>query len=621
MSEINRPLLPAIPEPIPTPESLYETVLVLKQAVELLLGHRKPKTTQGNPGVTSGVTTTTQDIISIGDITNALGGKIDSLPNAIIEAHINDAAVSASKLQDGAVTLAKFASGITPVEIVGALPSTGNFDGRLVYLTTDKKLYRYNATAAAWTAAVATVDLTGQITTTQITDGAISTPKISANAVTANEIAANTITAAQIAADTITAGQIAAGAINASELAAGAVVAGKIAAGTIVAADIASKALTVANLSVVNFDNLFQNAGLDTGAISPHTGTPNGGTWDVTTTLPRSGAYSLRYNPSGQTSAAFANMNGTITDTLAHIRCGEGDSFYAEAYARKSGSAGGNNVRLRMQFHDSTGANITFTDGALVTPTNAYQKITVTATAPAGTSYVLVRAFVTFGGLADNIHFDDFYMRQRFTGSLVVDGSIVAVNIAAGTITGDKIAAATITGDKINANTIAADRIVAASISTDRLAVGGVETTNIATSAITEAVTAYTAASVSATSDVTWTDAQSAVVTTTANDKVLVLSSAKYFDEMTTAGNRYGLEFRIIRDSTDISGEIVVSTSQSAVGDLNLDSMGAAAWSLSDVPGAGTFTYKLQIRRKGTSGFAGSPHFSNRTMILLKAKR
>lgn len=101
-------------------------------------------------------------------------------------------------------------------EIVSTLPTTNLFEGRIVFLTTDDKLYRY--TGSAWTAAVPAVDITGQITATQITDGAISTPKLAANSVTASQIAANTITAAQIASNAITADEIAAGAVTAAKI-------------------------------------------------------------------------------------------------------------------------------------------------------------------------------------------------------------------------------------------------------------------------------------------------------------------------------------------------------------------------------------------------------------------
>ena len=104
-------------------------------------------------------------------------------------------------------------------EIVATLPTTDLFEGRIVFLTTDDKLYRYVTTpSAGWTAAVPAVDITGTITETQIGTDAITTPKIAANAVTANEIAANTITAGQIASNAITADEIAAGAVTAAKI-------------------------------------------------------------------------------------------------------------------------------------------------------------------------------------------------------------------------------------------------------------------------------------------------------------------------------------------------------------------------------------------------------------------
>lgn len=101
-------------------------------------------------------------------------------------------------------------------EIVATLPTTDLFEGRVVFLTSDDKLYRY--TGSAWTAAVPAVDITGQITGTQITDSAISTPKLAANAVTAAKIAANTITANEIATNAITADEISAGAVTAAKI-------------------------------------------------------------------------------------------------------------------------------------------------------------------------------------------------------------------------------------------------------------------------------------------------------------------------------------------------------------------------------------------------------------------
>lgn len=102
-------------------------------------------------------------------------------------------------------------------EIVSALPTTNLFEGRVVFLTTDDKLYRY-VTGTGWTTAVPAVDISGTIASTQITDGAISTPKLAANAVTAAKIAASTITSNEIASNAVTADKILAGAVTAAKI-------------------------------------------------------------------------------------------------------------------------------------------------------------------------------------------------------------------------------------------------------------------------------------------------------------------------------------------------------------------------------------------------------------------
>lgn len=172
------------------------------------------------------------------------GTLTDSQLAAISAAKITGT-ISAGQIADGSISGTKFASGLEPVSVVATVP--GSKSTNTVFCTGDGKLYRWNGTA--YVASVPTADLTGTITTTQITDGAISTIKLAANAVTAAKIAAGTITSNEIAADTITAGNIAAGAITASELAAGAVTAGKIAANAVTATEIAAGSITAAKIA------------------------------------------------------------------------------------------------------------------------------------------------------------------------------------------------------------------------------------------------------------------------------------------------------------------------------------------------------------------------------------
>lgn len=114
--------------------------------------------------------------------------------------------------------------GLSAPEIVGALPASGNFAGRLVYLTTDGKLYRHAGTpgdATGFTASVPAADIQGVIAGTQIADDAITTPKLAAGAVVADKVASGAIVADKIAAGAILTDKIAAGAITSALLSAG----------------------------------------------------------------------------------------------------------------------------------------------------------------------------------------------------------------------------------------------------------------------------------------------------------------------------------------------------------------------------------------------------------------
>ena len=153
-----------------------------------------------------------------------------------------------------------FSDDMRPIERVSALPSTGLFQGRVVLLTSDSKLYRY--TGNAWTAAVPAADLTGQVSGTQIADAAITETKIGSNAITTGKIAANAITATEIAANAITANKISTGSISADKIAANAITANKISTGSISADKIAANAITANKIATdaVTADKVAANA-------------------------------------------------------------------------------------------------------------------------------------------------------------------------------------------------------------------------------------------------------------------------------------------------------------------------------------------------------------------------
>ena len=194
-------------------------------------------------GSSSWVMTTTGTItIGTSNIVWALYSQLTTIPAASIVGQIVSAQIAES-----AITTAKFAAGLTPVEIVGTLPSSGNFEGRQAFLTTDNKLYRYTGTA--WTASVATVDLTGQIVDTQITDAAITATKIATSAVTTTKIADDAITTPKLVASAITSDKINALAITADKVAVNAITSDKIAANAIIAGKISTNAVTAGTIA------------------------------------------------------------------------------------------------------------------------------------------------------------------------------------------------------------------------------------------------------------------------------------------------------------------------------------------------------------------------------------
>lgn len=200
----------------------------------------------------SWVQTATPVTIGVTELVWTLYYRVAAVPASNIVGQL----VSA-QIEDLAINTAKFAATIKPVELVSSLPSTDLVQGRIVFLTTDSKLYRYTGTA--WTAAIPSVDVTGTfgpdsietaaITAAKLSDNAVTANKIAAGAVVAGKIAANAVTATEIAAGAITAIKIAANSITSNELAANSVIAGKIAAGAISATEIAVGAVSETRIS------------------------------------------------------------------------------------------------------------------------------------------------------------------------------------------------------------------------------------------------------------------------------------------------------------------------------------------------------------------------------------
>lgn len=104
-------------------------------------------------------------------------------------------------------------AGVTPVN---SLPASGDFEGQIVFLLTDNRLYRW--TGSAWSSELYAGIENGSVTETKIASGSISTPKLQTNSVTANQISAGAVTTDKLVAGAVVANKIAAGAVTADKL-------------------------------------------------------------------------------------------------------------------------------------------------------------------------------------------------------------------------------------------------------------------------------------------------------------------------------------------------------------------------------------------------------------------
>lgn len=328
-------------------------------------------------------------------------------PLAVDASKLADGSVSAAKLAANAVDATKFASGIRPVEIVSSLPTTGNVEGRTVYLTTDDKLYRY--TGNAWTAATPASDITGQIVGTQISDGAISTPKLAAGSVTANALAAGAVTADKIAANSITAGQIAAGAIGATQ--------------------IAANAITAKQLVLTDFSNMADN-GWQKGSLDG---------WRVW----QQQAFYAGTTNEGEASGGYILQSlGRICAASNQIVVTVGETYFFDVWVYNTDP---NRALLQVQLTSNAAATswqtVAFTDTK-----NGWVRLQGQYTIPAGWTKALMGLVVDkVDGAGSSCYWSKPVMRRASSAELIVDGAVTASKVAANAITADKIAANAIT--------------------------------------------------------------------------------------------------------------------------------------------------------------------------------
>ena len=423
-----------------------------------------------------------------------IAGQLTSAQIASIEATKIIGTIVTAQIADAALTTAKFASGVRPIEIVATLPTTGNFNGRVVLLTTDGKLYRYYN--SQWTAAVPAVDITGQLTNSQLAD--IAAAKIAGQLTNAQiaDIAAakitGTLVSAQIAAldaskitGQLTDAQIAslsaakiAGQLTSSQIAD--IAAAKI-VGTLVSSQIADAAITTAKFA----------SGLrpvEVVSTLPTTDNVNGRVVVLTTD-----GKLYRYNGTAWTASVPAvDVTGQLTNAqLADIAAAKISGQLTNAQLESIDAAKLIGSIVDSQLASISASKITGTVTNAQIAGVAASKVTgqLTNAQIADVAAAKVSGQLTNAQLADIDAAKivgtlvDAQLAEISTSKLL--GQITNVQISDNAISAPKIAALAITSDKLAANSVIAGKVAAGAVTAGTIAADAVTANEIATNAVT----------------------------------------------------------------------------------------------------------------------------------------
>lgn len=566
-----------------------------------------------------------------------VAGQLTDAQISAISAAKLTGTVTAAQIADAAISTAKFAQGIQPVSVVNALPAVSGYTGpSVVFLTTDGKIYRMSG--GAWTSAVPATDLTGQITSTQITDNAITTAKITAGAITTGKLAAGAVTANEIAADTITSGNIAAGAITASEIASGAVTTAKLSAGAVTANELAAGSVTTAKLTAgaVTANELAANS-VTANAIN---------TGAVTTAKLAAGAVTADTIAANAVTAAAINAGAVTTAKLA-AGAVTSDTIAANAVTAAAISAGAvtaGKIAAGAVTANELAANAVtagkISAGAVTAGTIAANAVTASEIAANSiTTAKIAAGAVSATEIAAGAITTSKLAAGAVTATELAAGAVTAAKISAGAITSDKLAANSVTAGTIAAGAVSASQIAAGAVSADKLAAGQIITTSaqiadgiivsakignaevstlkIAGQAVTIPVSAYSEwgyACGGGANDVQSCGISSsgAPILVTFGAKVLPAQTDKIDNEgrVYTVYNSWSMS--LLRDGIQIFSMAGPTDPRNYEGVA-----GCAGFSISDTPGAGWHVYTLRVTMSG--GYSGSAQ--NRIITLLETKR
>ncbi|MCP8894306.1 hypothetical protein KYK29_05140 [Shinella daejeonensis] len=356
--------------------------------------------------------------------------------------------IVASQIADSAVTIGKFAAGIRPVEILSALPASGNVEGRQVYLTTTKRTYTYRNGA--------------------FDDG---------------------VDASQIVGKLV-AGQIAAAAIGATEIAAGAVTASKLFVGDWSNLIVDSSYTDLSGIAAggSTLGTLAGNAAWGTDRLLRVTATANWGqaifpVFPVVAGEQLYGAVNTRcVSGDGMRARMMIQWQDQDGAGIGNINIGTSQSTsVVELAGSVTAPPGAAYARLHLQATDADAGGIVYF-GRPVVRRKATGELIVDG---AVTADKLAAASVTTSKVAAGAITANEIAANAVTAAKVAAGAIEAAALAAGAVVADKIAAGAVTTAKLDALAVTADKLAANSVVAGKIAAAAVSATEIAARAIT----------------------------------------------------------------------------------------------------------------------------------------
>lgn len=351
-------------------------------------------------------------------------------------------------------------------EIVNELPTTNLFEGRMVFLTTDGKLYRYHN--GAWTTAVPALDIAGLLADAQIAG-------LAASKVTGQ------LTDAQIAA--VNAAKLT-GEIDPARIADGTIAGTKFASGIKPIEVVGTLPLTGTTGQVVFLttdSKLYRWSGSGWTATVPSA--------DISGTIESAQIAALEATKITGEIVGTQISNGAISSPK--IQTGAITAGKIAAGAIQAGDiAAGTITGDKIAADTITASNIlsnTITAGQIAAGAITASELAAGAVtagkiaANSITSLEIASAAVTTAKLAAGAVVADTIAANAITTPKIEAGAITTAKVAAGAIQTLQIDALAVNADKIQANAIVAEKIAANAITTDKIEAGAITAAKLAT--------------------------------------------------------------------------------------------------------------------------------------------